>query len=100
MIQTYGKTDTAYKSLEIAAAMLSLESETGVRYAVENTYFDYGQNWKWTTIVAHGKDGGRWQVLNPKEHGLITDGLSVAGIVAAVRMVQNGRYNPDRRRTA
>lgn len=95
MITTYAEGTKERTALEAAAALLEVASPNGTPYFVEDTYFDAGQDWKWTTIVAYGKNG-TWQALNPREHELITDIGTVEAIFQAVESVRNDKYNPDK----
>ena len=56
-----------HKRLSAAAAMLTVKSPTQSRYYVGETYFDYGQDWKWTTVLCTGGTWGDYQALNPAE---------------------------------
>lgn len=56
-----------YKRLSAAAAMLTVKSPKKSRYYVGETYFDYGQDWKWTTVLCDGSEWGSYQALNPRE---------------------------------
>lgn len=95
MITKYAKGSKEYKALEAAAALLTATANRTV-YKVDETYFDYGQGWKWTTVIAYRDDGGTWQALNPREHGLITDVGTVEAISEAVCLVRDSKYNPDK----
>lgn len=95
MIATYKEFTNEYKSLETASKMLELKSPNGTRYEVEDCYFDLGQGWMWTTIVATKADGSSWQVLNPNQHNMITS-CDLNTIVEAVQDVINDKYNPDK----
>jgi len=70
-IKTFAKGTQEYKNLEAAAALMTAFSPKGIIYRVQETYFDYGQDWMWTTIIAYedsprwGRDS--WQALNPRE---------------------------------
>lgn len=96
MIAIFERNTKEYKALEAAAAMLTALSPRETVYKVEETYFDLGQNWKWTTVIAHRKDGGSWQALSPREQDLITDEVSIENIAKAVEMVKNDIFNPDK----
>ena len=49
----------AREKLNRAAHILTGLSPKGYRYYVGETYFDFGQNWKWTTPRPHaGAKGG------------------------------------------
>ena len=41
--------------------------------AIENTYFDFGQDWMWTTIIVKDEKNQRrsWQALSPRDWELI-----------------------------
>lgn len=96
MITKYERGTKEYTALEAAAKLLELASPNGTKYEVEETYFDYGQDWVWTTIVAHPVKGMSWQALNPRDHALITDDLMPGSIVKAVENTLNSKFNPDK----
>ena len=52
--------------LHTLAEWLTERSKKGVRYFVGECYFDFGQDWKWTTVLAE-RDGNTWQALCPRE---------------------------------
>lgn len=95
MITTYAKGSKEYKALEAAAALLTAVANR-TTYKVEETYFDLGQGWEWTTVIAYRDDGTSWQALNPREHDLITDGGTLNDIRDAVAMVVGSKFNPDK----
>lgn len=96
MITTYKKGTPQYTALEAASKLLEVSSKKGTKYAVEDVYFDLGQNWMWTTVIAYDRNGGSWQALNPREQDLITDIGTVEAIFQAVESVRNDKYNPDK----
>lgn len=96
MIQTYGRDDKEYTALTAAADLLTVGSPHGTTYTVGDVYFDLGQGWMWTTIIATRTDGSSWQALDPREHSLITDIGTVESIFQAVEAVRNSKWNPDR----
>ena len=49
-----------------------LHDITGGDFTVEDVYFDFGQGWKWTTIVCTDVD---YQILNPVQHKAIIEGV-------------------------
>ena len=62
------------QNLEIAAKLLTRFNKRGFTYKVEETWFDLGQNWRWTTIIAYDtnvlmgpKSYSSYQTLNPAE---------------------------------
>lgn len=66
-LRIFEQTDPEYIRLLVAADFLALfHPDTDFR--VQDTYFDYGQDWKYTTIIASPKSGGYgYQLLNPVE---------------------------------
>ena len=53
-----------YKNLEAVAGLLTAFSPNNARYVVGEVYFDFDQNWIWTTIVRYGYM--ECQILYPK----------------------------------
>ncbi len=53
-----------YRRLEEFARLLTINSPNHQTYVVEDTYLDFGQNWKWTTIINVDED---YQALTPRE---------------------------------
>lgn len=95
MIKTYEHYEKEYTALRCAAAALECASPNGTEYRVEDTYFDFGQDWVWTTIIAYRKDGSSWQALCPRDHDLIVT-CDIDRIAEAVKNVIHSKYNPDR----
>ena len=71
-IQCYQKHSNEYNRLRTAAAVLEL-LEPSLHFDVDDTYFDYGQDWRWTTIIAtdpEKKPGtvlSKFQYLSPRD---------------------------------
>ena len=55
-----------FERLVEVAMLLTKKSPKRFWYYVSETFFDYGQNWKWTTIMCTRGDD-TWQALNPRE---------------------------------
>lgn len=90
-IKVYAPDSEEYVKLKIACIMLEhLNPDT--LYSVQDTYFDFGQRWMWTTIIAH-KDGMHWQCLCPRDHERI---LTAPDIVGTVKDIVQDKwwYNP------
>ncbi len=66
-IKTFAKGTPEHTRLEIAAAIMTIKSPNHKRYYVSETYFDFGQGWKWTTILREGDRWGDVQALYPVE---------------------------------
>lgn len=67
IIDTFKPGSWEYEQLRIAAEMLTNKSPENNVYCVGNTYFDFGQNWMWTTILC--ADGSGWgsQAITPEQ---------------------------------
>lgn len=76
-----------YARLNYAVALLNAIGN-GIWYEVKTIYFDAGQGWLWTTIIAHSSNRGfSWQALTPKQQEVIvyTDSFkAVYGVVQKV----------------
>ncbi len=86
--------DTAeYARLTEAAKRMTERSPLGYRYYVSDTYFDFGQNWLWTTIICdnHGDFGG-YQALYPRQHEEILTG----DLDTAIDHYFTGKYCRDK----
>lgn len=75
-INVFPKNTTEYDLLQAFADRVNLMSDH-IELRVETCYFDAGQGWKWTTLIAHDlrmDPGGvlsSWQALSPKEQKAI-----------------------------
>lgn len=84
MIKIYERGSKEYKALEAAAALMSA-LDPRHNYYVQTVYFDYGQDWMWTTICTEENYDGSYQALCPRDHELITDVGNLDAITQAVR---------------
>lgn len=50
-IRTLTKEDDEYRKLLIVCTLLNNYTQADCVFCVEDTYFDFGQNWEWTTII-------------------------------------------------
>jgi len=91
-IKIFPRDSKEHKLLELAAALLTVKSPTQCRYYVGETYFDYGQDWMWTTILCNASDGS-YQALSPKAQELI---LNEQIEEAVDKWVLGSKYCPDR----
>ena len=55
--------EQAYKNMVAVCGILNALCKTDTVYTVGVTYLDFGQDWKWTTIL----NNKGVQVLNPRE---------------------------------
>lgn len=65
-ISVFSRDSEEYEKLEKVADYLTNYSPNNIYYRVEKTYFDFGQDWMWTTIIAYDKKGNSWQAIYPK----------------------------------
>ena len=67
-IRVFPEDSMEYKRLKDFCDKLN-KDDLKCNYTLENIYFDLGQNWKWTTIIAHTKEerGGGYQALTPAD---------------------------------
>ena len=86
-ITTFEKGSYPYEMLEKACAILTATSKNGTIYMVEDTYFDYGQNWMWTTIIAHNPNSmfGSYQAINPRNQEEIIESDDLLATIAEIK---------------
>ena len=82
-----------FEKLEAAAAMLEAYSPNNAVYCVEDVYFDFGQNWMWTTICRRGYN--ECQVLSPRDWELVITAETPAEIAEAVEVIRSDKYFGD-----
>ena len=98
-ISVFDKGSEEYERLQLAALMLTNRSPNGRTYYVGETYFDYGQGWKWTTILCHS--GGTWgdyQALYPSAQDEIILASKIDELVAIVEGILADKHCPDRKK--
>ena len=72
-IKVFSPTSKEYQKLQLAASLMNAFYGDDNTFTVGETYFDYGQDWKWTTIFANHGTNKSFQALNPRDHGLIVN---------------------------
>lgn len=97
-IKRYRSDAPEYDKLRRAANILTGLSPNGWSYYVDETYFDFGQNWKWTTILCHRTGRGftdTYQALSPaaQERVILSP---VAELPAVCAEILHGKYCPDK----
>ena len=95
-ITTFEKGSEEYEKLQIAALMLTNRSPRGYQYHVGTTYFDFGQDWKWTTILCNGEDN-IYQALNPREQEEIILSDTYDEMVKTVELIFTDKFCPDKK---
>ena len=68
-IRVFDPTESEYKKLQTAVAMLNTFSDKAV-YRMGVIYFDFGQNWLWTTIIVDKGDGG-YQIYPSQQKAIV-----------------------------
>ena len=85
------------KNLTAVAKMLEAISPNDYRYEVEITYFDFGQQWTWTTIIAHNDENGdHWQAINPMEWEHVVTAETLSDLAVIAEHITKGKYWLDR----
>ena len=87
IIRQYAPNSDEVAKLTLAAEEFTKQSRKGITYKVEDTYFDLGQNWMWTTIIAYDPDCfcGSYQALCPRDYEKILYSLDIPATVAEIR---------------
>ena len=90
----------AYKNLRAVAAMLEATSPRGYRYEVRDVYFDYGQDWMWTTIICtdpskESEITRSWQVPCPRDWAKVLMADSLAELVECTEIIMGGEHFLD-----
>lgn len=94
--RTIETNERAYERLEAVANILTAYSKKGIRYWVDDTYFDYGQGWKWTTILAKDGEGWKWQAICPRDWELIIEAETPEELMEAVNSIRNDKFFGDK----
>lgn len=92
VIREYTPDTPEYMRLEKACAILTQEAQKGTVYTVESTYFDFGLNWTWTTIIASRKGNRKdsYQALYPNWYERIISGQE--DVETVVHELMNWKY--------
>lgn len=89
-----------YKNMMAVAKMLEAVSPNNIRYEVEDCYFDFGQDWMQTTIIAHNDKGSgmlsSYQAIDPREWGHIVCANSAEDFAECVNEIRSGKYFGDK----
>ena len=87
-IKVFDRDSKEYEKLKLAADIMSFD--TGISHYVGDTYFDFGQDWKWTTILAKDITWGAYQALCPRQQEMILNADSTDDIIAGIRWRYEG----------
>ena len=67
-LDTFNETGAA-----IAMAIVQAVRSKGIDAKIATTYLDYGQNWKWETVLV-GTGSSAYQALSPRQFKSMNDG--------------------------
>lgn len=96
-IAVFERGSDEYCKLLLTAALLEAKSPNGYHYKVDETYFDLGQGWKWTTVICEGDSWGGYQALCPAEQKRVLESNgSIEELMKIVNSVLTDKYCPDR----
>ena len=82
------KEEQAYKNMEAVCGILNALCKTDTVYTVGVTYLDFGQDWKWTTIL----NNKGVQILNPREWTEIEVATTANDLVRIVEGIRGDKY--------
>lgn len=82
------KEEQAYKNMEAVCGILNALCKTDTVYTVGVTYLDFGQDWKWTTIL----NNKGVQILNPREWQEIEVATTANDLVRIVEGIRGDKY--------
>lgn len=88
--RTFDQDSEEFKRLQEVAIALTKQSPNNHFYTVRDAYLDYGQDWKWTTIIDTAIEV---QILNPRDWLDIVNGTPTSDVV---NTLINGDYWPDK----
>jgi hypothetical protein len=92
--------DPDYTKLCAVAKVLEAFSQNNAQYLVDNVYFDYGQDWFWTTICRRGRRGGKHvsdcQILSPRQWENILMSESPEELFKCIEDIRNDKYFNDK----
>ena len=97
--RTYSRNDREWKNLNAVAKMLESVSKNGYRYEVEDCYFDFGQNWMYTTVICHNPNAtgllSSWQVGCPRDWENIVEAETIEDLAKVVETIRADKYFRD-----
>lgn len=86
-----------YARMEVVASILTAYSPNEMFYLVGNTYFDKGQNWRWTTIIGYEtKQDKTHQILDPRDWQNIMEADTRKKLYKAIEEIIDDRFFVDK----
>lgn len=99
-IKVFSRNSNEHKRLELAAQLMTMFSRHGYQYYVEDeVYFDYGQDWKWTTILVN-TNGATVQVCSPRDQASLILASSPAQLGAVIEDMWADKFSVEKVVTA
>ena len=100
-IAIWNKDSVEYKKIELLKSCLNViiaQEKFPLHLIIENTYFDYRQDWEWTNIIVY-KNGTHdsYQLLYPANHEKVIWG-DIYDILEVAQEIKNDwlkRYKED-----
>ena len=83
-----------FRNLTAVAKMLEAISPNEAFYRVQDVYFDFGQDWMWTTIVRYGYR--ECQILSPRQWEGIMLAKTVDDLADCVNEIISDKYFGDK----
>lgn len=81
------------EKLQLVAVLLTNRSPNHYLYYVDETYFDFGQDWMWTTILC----SKGYQALNPREQEEIILAETYDELVKIAEGILSDKFCPDKK---
>lgn len=88
MERLLNREEQAYKNLQAVCGILNALCKTDTVYTVAPTYLDYGQDWKWTTII----NNKGVQILSPRQWEEIELANTANDLLRITNDIRNGEY--------
>lgn len=98
-IRIYNPTEIEYIRLRTFATACNATyaaHDMNEEITLEVTYFDYGQNWKYTSLITKNyEEGDSWQTLCPRDYEIILECDSIATLLRYADYYVEARINGE-----
>ena len=92
-ITVFNTNDIEYDRLQTFANIVNNEMErahNNTRVYVKETYFDFGQDWKYSALITYKSENDHWQSLCPRDWEMVADADSMAHLKAMAEYYAKG----------
>lgn len=99
-IKQFSRYSREYEKLDRLATFLTAMSPNKFYYYVGDTYFDFGQDWMWTTVIAQkgpGYDNRGYQALSPRAQEAAILAQSDEELERLARQILASDFCPDKK---